>query len=95
MNTTDGLVDAQAMALANPDTFTVPSEMDLASLKTGDYVKVCRNSERFWVEIVTAEPRLIYGIVTNRLIDPDNEDLIQGAPLTCERRHIYSVMKNR
>lgn len=90
---TDKLVDAVAMAAANPKTFTVPSAAELDVLRAGDFVKVCRNDERFWVELTAIEPTLLHGIVANALVNPGNAKLVMGSPLTCERRHVYTTMQ--
>lgn len=78
-----GLTDAQAMHVAHPDTFEVPSDHDLATLKPGSMIKVCQNrgqfSERIWVEVKGASGK--YLIVQTE----------QGGVYRVEARHVYSI----
>lgn len=64
----NGLIDAQSMALKHPDTFEAPSIEDLGRLSAGDWVKVCRNNERFWVAVIDVADGFITGKVDNHLI---------------------------
>jgi hypothetical protein len=89
---TSDLIDAQQMHRDYPDTFTVPSPERLDALRPGDYVKVCRHEERFWVRLHGVDSPVLIGTVANDLEEPGNTDLSYGSLLYCERRHIYAIM---
>lgn len=82
-------IDAQVMAGQHPDTFHAPSTNDLAAIKPGDWIKVCRNSERFWLMVRTINGQTITGEVRNMLIS--NPDLTMGTMIECETRHVYAI----
>lgn len=85
----DGLVDAQAMQRKHPRTFEAPTAAKLKAIKPGDFVKVARNGERFWVRVTGFEKRRIHGVVDNKLIR--NDDLPLGTKIYFQKRHIYSI----
>lgn len=91
MKTTDGLTDAQAMALEYSGTFDAPSPAQLAGVDAECHVKVCRNSERFWVLVTGRSGKKIFGVVCNALLD--NPDLPFGAPVCLEERHVYCIVR--
>lgn len=66
--TLSGLIDAQAMARKHPDSFDAPKMDELQNLTAGDLVKICRNSERFWVIVTDSSGGFITGLVNNHLI---------------------------
>lgn len=81
---TEVFADAQQRARENPETFKVPSEQDLGSLRVGDLVKLCSNGERFWVELVSLTDDGQLGGV------PASADAPIGI-LRFARRHIFDV----
>jgi hypothetical protein len=83
-----GLADAQALAKAHPETFGVPPAANLKRIKPGDFVKVARNGERFWVKVTGFEKRRIHGVVDNDLMF--NDDLPVGQGIYFQKKHIYS-----
>ena len=89
---TDLLLDATAQHAATPDTFKLPCDHRLDQLKPGDFVKVCRNNERFWIQVSGRRGNTIDGLVANILGNPDNYDLPVDAPVTLERRHVYDTI---
>jgi len=84
-------IDAQQMALENPQTFEAPTDKELKNLKIGDYAKICHNEERFWVEVLKVS---VAGRVTGRV---DN-DLVCEQPFECDdvinfrKCHIYNIL---
>ena len=85
-------VDAQQMALDNPDTFEVPSFSDLNKLDKGDLVKVCAQKiERFWVEILSKVGNTMYVKVANDLIFTAEHGCYFGKKLVIETKNIYSI----
>jgi len=83
-------INAQEMAKKYPDTFKVPSLEELSKIKQDDLVKVCLNSERFWVKIVEVHEDEIIGEVDNQLFEEQPFGL--GDIITFKREHIYSTM---
>jgi len=87
-------VDAQDMARQYPDTFGVPTNEELAGIKSGDSVKVSHNNERFWVTVTRISKK---GVITGRV---DN-DLICVQPfkykdrIVFETRHVYSIWSGK
>lgn len=59
------LVDAQKLAREFPKSFEVPESNTLASLRSGDSVKVCNGKERFWVRLIEANGSKLRGVVSN------------------------------
>ncbi len=51
-----------------PESFTLPDAEEIRLLKQGDFVKVCHNSERFWVEIMVGEQNTFIGRIANVLV---------------------------
>lgn len=83
-------VNAQEMAKKHPDSFEVPSQLEIDCLKIGDYVKVCVDKERFWNEVIDITPNWIYAKVANELI---HVDLRQGNIIRFQNKHIYDIIK--
>lgn len=82
----DGLIDARALH-SQFESFDIPNYSDLKKLKPGDFVKLSRNGERFWVKISGYVGRRWHGAVVNNLIC--NIDLSFGDRIYFMRRHIY------
>ena len=57
-------------------------------IKPGDFVKVARNGERFWLKVTGFEKRRLHGAVANDLVA--NDDLPKGAVIYLQKKHIYS-----
>jgi hypothetical protein len=91
----DGLADARALARKYPKTFTVPSEVTLKKLKPGDYVKVARNDERFWLKLDGYVGRRWHGTVANELLKNRNPDLDYGESIFFMRKNIYDAMPRK
>lgn len=87
----DGLIDAQAMHRKHPRTFQVPTAASKAAIKPGDFVKVARNDERFWVRVTGFEKRRIHGAVDNKLKKRLNKDLPLGKKIYFQKKHIYAI----
>lgn len=85
-----GLVNAKAMAKAHPKTFEVPPESRLKKLKPGDFVKVARNNERFWVRLTGWVGKRWHGTVANDLIL--NDDLKYGESIFFTKKNIYDTL---
>lgn len=86
--TVKGLVNARLLA-GESDSFVVPSDASITRLKPGDYVKLCRNNERFWVKIDGYIARKWHGTVSNKLVR--NEDLNLGDKIFFMRKNIYDL----
>jgi hypothetical protein len=84
------LLDAVALHIAHPDTFEIPDDARLDRLQSDDWVKICRNNERFWVQISDCYGETITGTVKNELLC--NDDLPVGTPVMFDRRHVYDVV---
>jgi len=87
--TVDGLQNAKLLALEH-DTFNVPSDATLKKIKPGDFAKIARNGERFWVKIEGFMKRKIFGSVDNILML--NDDLKLGDKILFQKKHIYDVI---
>jgi len=87
------LLDAQAQALAHPDTFAAPSASALALLpRPGiDLVKVCDGMERFWVLVRSVDGDRVTGRVDNELVG-GQAYANHGSVISFEKRHIYRLM---
>ena len=87
----DGLLDAPAMARAHPGLFGAPSAAELDALQAGDFVKICRHNERFWLQIMAFSGPHIQALVANNLLD--NDDLKVGAVVWVGREHVLETLK--
>ena len=88
----DHLVDAHEMKKYNPDTFDCPSYQELGDLRPGDYVKVCRYGERFWIKFETEfHHGLLVGTVANQLLLELNETICLDDTVAVECRHVYAI----
>ena len=86
------LADAQALAAQNPDTFQAPS-IDLLRLhlEPGMLVKICDESERFWVIVEEVRGERVVGTIDNELRGLAGHGLSKGDRVQFELRHIYEV----
>jgi hypothetical protein len=84
---TANLVDAQAMARAHPNTFDAPAQGELFQIMPGDFVKVCRNNERFWIEVTGRNGDMIVGAVANALV------FNRLKTVTRRLRHVFAVRR--
>lgn len=85
-----GLVNARLLALEF-DTFETPSNSDLRKVKPGDFVKLARNGERFWVRVSGYVGKKWHGVVDNDLAL--NPDLHDGDCIYFDRKHIYDILR--
>ena len=81
-----GLANARLLA-SEGSGFVVPTEARLKSLKPGDFIKVCRNGERFWVRLNGYVARKWHGTVSNKLVL--NDDIKLGDSIFFMRKNIY------
>lgn len=84
-----GLLDAKAQHKKHPETFEAPSDAALKKIKPGNFVKVARNNERFWVRVTGFQKRRIHGAVYNKL--DNNDDLPLGTAIFFQKKHILSM----
>lgn len=90
----DKLIDAQEMHRQNPITFAVPSAHDLALIQPDDWVKICREGERFWCKVIGAAGKHLIGEVDAPLVNPDNQDInVAGMRVRFEYRHICQIIR--
>lgn len=85
-----GLIDAKALAKKHPNTFFVPKDALVKKLKPGDFVKVARNNERFWLRLTGWVGKRWHGTVANHLIN--NDDLAHGDAIFFTKKNIYDVL---
>ena len=83
-------IDAQEMAKKHPDTFEAPTMEELSKIKQDDFVKLCLNSERFWVKVIEVHEDEIIGEVDNQLYESQPFGL--GDIIAFKQEHIYSTM---
>lgn len=62
------LINAAEMERQHPDTFHRPSDQDLQAIRAGSMIKVCHESERFWVSVTRRKGDVITGTVSNPLL---------------------------
>ena len=62
------LINAAEMNRQHPDTFHRPGDHDLQAIGAGSMIKVCHESERFWVEVTRRKGDVITGKVSNPLL---------------------------
>jgi hypothetical protein len=84
------LVDAQEMHRQYPETFDAPSQSDIALIVPDTWVKICRNSERFWVRVIGARGKYLIGEIDSMLVQ--NPDLQLGQVVRFEPRHLFAIM---
>lgn len=91
---TPSLVNATAMAKANPATFDVPDAAELAALKPGDLVKVAirigDTGERFWVELTEVNASLLTGRIDNDLLGAQLHGIQYNDIIQFTRDNVYS-----
>ena len=85
--TVKGLVNAKLLALEF-ESFELPPDSAIKKLKPGDFVKVARNGERFWVRVDGYVGRRWHGTVLNRLAQ---KDLKLGDSIYFMRKNIYDL----
>lgn len=84
------LVDAHALAKRH-EWFEQPTAAEIRKVKPGQFVKVNRNGERFWIKVRGFEGRKYHGQVANVLAF--NEDLEFGDHVYFERKNIYDIQR--
>jgi len=82
-------VDAQAMARKHPNTFPIPTDVELRRIVPNQFVKVCANNERFWVKVINRFDDWITGEVDH--VATKEHGLKDGDVITVETRHIYEI----
>ena len=82
-------LDAQEQHKLHPDTFEVPSDITLSELNLGQWVKICDNKERFWVEVKDVNGEKITGRVDNDLVF--EHDFKCDDTIDFEKRHIMAT----
>jgi hypothetical protein len=85
-----GLVNARLLALEF-ETFETPTNADIRKVKPGDFVKLARNGERFWVRVSGFVGKKWHGIVDNDL--SMNPDLQAGDCIFFDRKNIYDILR--
>ena len=84
------LVDARALAKKH-EWFEQPTQAEIRKIKPGQFVKVNRKGERFWIKVRGFEGRRYHGQVANVLAF--NEDLMFGDHVYFERKNIYDIQR--
>ena len=85
-----GLVNARLLAFEFPETFEVPSDATIKKLEPGDFVKLSRNNERFWVRVDGFVGRRWHGTVDNKLKNQDDLDF--GDSIFFMKKNIYDTL---
>ena len=96
------LIDAQAQHAAAPETITVPTAEEIATVAKGHSIKVgvqfpetdtC-TGERFYIEVTDRLPDgRIVGTVNSPLIYSDVHGIAYADTLTVEPRHVMDIQK--
>lgn len=64
---------------------------EVEELREGDFVKLCDNGERFWVEIMRIGVYHFFGRVDNELL---NEHSFQfNSLIVFKKEHVYDIVK--
>jgi len=83
-------INAQEMSKRFPDTFTVPSDEELASIAPSSIVKVAHGDERFWVRVLSvADNGTITAKVSNNLIG--DHGFNHGDTITFHKENVYQL----
>jgi len=84
-------VNAIEMHKQHPYSFSIPTSQDIAHLKIGDFVKICNDSERFWVIIQSIDIKTgqMTGMIDNDLIGNPGYDY--GDVILFHRKNIYDL----
>lgn len=92
------LTDGQEMNRMHPDTFEVPSNSDLASLRVGDFIKLGFEhgddpGERMWVEITHIPTASVTGGIRGRLANQPvvHIHLARDMAVTFQLRHVLAI----
>lgn len=86
-------VNAQEIAAQHPDTFKVPTAIELAKLKKGSYVKICAEGERFWVKVERILDDKIEGIIDNDLVHTNRHGLKCYDRVRFTSSNIYQILE--
>ena len=87
-------IDAVQKNKEHPDTFNIPSKVELDKMEEGFHIKVGHNGERFWAIVSSIEESgSIYATVDNDLVREQPFNL--GDKILVERRHILDVQDFR
>lgn len=86
----DDLISAKQLAQEHPDTFRRPDSHELDALTSGDFVKVSRHHERFWIRLIRVTTTDLIGVVANVLVRPANKDLGPGL-VSVHRDHVFAI----
>lgn len=73
------------------DSFELPVDSEIRKLKPGDFVKLARNGERFWVQVSGYIGRRWHGTIANRLTR--NNGLSAGDSIFFMRKNIYDLKR--
>ena len=65
----------------------------IEDIKTGDFVKISRGGERFWVTLNNIVDDVCSGIIDNDLVNTTDHGLNFGDKVHFPRNHILDVMK--
>ena len=84
-------VNAQEMAIKNPETFDAPTKEELEVIKVGDIVKVSTGNERFWTIVTEINGEEIKATVNNDLVMEENEDLTLDTVISFKKENIYDI----
>lgn len=87
------LVNVEEMARKYRGYFFIPTLKRRQSVVVGEYVKVCRNSERFWLRVTQVKNGSYTGVVSNELLL--NPDLREGEALQFGPEHIYDIITEK
>lgn len=83
-----GLANARALALES-EYFEQPSDSVMRKVRPGDFVKLCRRGERFWLKVTGYVGRKYHGQIGAHL---KRSDLEFGDVIYFERKNIYDVL---
>lgn len=87
--TPSNLINAKEINIKHPDTFQIPSDLELSNLKIGDIVKICNGSERFWTIVVSIKGDDICARINNYLVNTKEYDY--NDILSFKKENVYEI----
>jgi len=75
-------------------SFKIPTADERGGRKVGDYVKVCADSERFWVRITAVEPGFYTGVIDQDLVHSRKHGLNDGDVIRLVPDNIIGLLIN-
>jgi hypothetical protein len=84
------LINAKWMARRKPERFQRPLKYELDSIEPDDCVKVCAETERFWVQVISVDGDTITGRVDSMVMGLPVE---YGDEMSLHKDNVYDIAK--